>query len=398
MDTDQNVNREPLVLPETRTLLHLLGCALNSVPAQEKYFQGTDEHLLEELAKGHMVGAFSGPVCLQAGLVSPETADSWQHTVETGVYKAVLFEADQDAIEALLEENGIAYLPLKGRALNALYPPKSVRETADIDILIPASGEEAAYRLMLARGYKAETNEGSVCYEREPMYVVELQTDLIQNYTGEELHRYFSGLFDRAKSCQERPLRRELSPDDHYLYIIAHGYKHYSKQGIGLRFLCDIYVCCRAWKLDRAYLDGELKRLKLLDFEREVRELGKKLFDRPGELDEALGCLTPEEENLLKKLSYAGAFGTFVNQVRWKVKKFAPKAGRMTGAIRARYILYRLFPPPEEMWKYYTFFDRHRFLTPFLYVYRFYRAFATRWDFVKNEIKALIRTRDLDPS
>lgn len=39
-----------------------------------------------------------------------------------------------------------------------------------------------------------------------------------------------------------------FTPEDCYIYLIAHEYKHYNYGGTGLRSLVDIYVYLREWK------------------------------------------------------------------------------------------------------------------------------------------------------
>lgn len=53
------------------------------------------------------------------------------------------------------------------------------------------------------------------------------------------------------------------SPEDFYVYFIAHEYKHFSMSGTGLRSVLDTYVLLmdgKADKLDWGYIHGELKK------------------------------------------------------------------------------------------------------------------------------------------
>lgn len=73
-----------------------------------------------------------------------------------------------------------------------------------------------------------------------------------------------------------------MSHDDFYIYHICHLFKHYSGGGTGLRSLSDTNVYYREYGecLDLAYIDAELKKLGLKEFERKIRCLSDKLFRR----------------------------------------------------------------------------------------------------------------------
>ena len=60
--------------------------------------------------------------------------------------------------------------------------------------------------------------------------------------------------------------------------MTCHTYKHYIHAGSGLRSLADTYVFLRAHPdLDREYLDAELKKLRIADFEEKMRVLSEKV-------------------------------------------------------------------------------------------------------------------------
>ena len=72
-----------------------------------------------------------------------------------------------------------------------------------------------------------------------------------------------------------------FSDEDQYVYMIVHAYKHENMGGEGIRILGDIAVALRAAGegFDLAYVEDELSRMGLQNFERSLRELTLALLD-----------------------------------------------------------------------------------------------------------------------
>ena len=97
-----------------------------------------------------------------------------------------------------------------------------------------------------------------------------------------------SGLTVYLVSCvlnNEQPDRElVLKTDPWQLYtlakaILAHEYKHFSHRGTGMRSLMDVYVFLNAHpNLDWNYINTELQKLKLTEYEKHSRNLAQKVF------------------------------------------------------------------------------------------------------------------------
>ena len=75
-----------------------------------------------------------------------------------------------------------------------------------------------------------------------------------------------------------------LKTDPRQLYtlakaILAHEYKHFSHRSTGMRSLMDVYVFLNAHpNLDWNYINTELQKLKLTEYEKHSRNLAQKVF------------------------------------------------------------------------------------------------------------------------
>lgn len=121
---------------------------------------------------------------------------------------------------------------------------------------------------------------------------------------GNGIYEYFTDVESRLGG--ERP-EKHFTPEDFYLYILAHEYKHYSKGGTGLRSLLDVYVFLKAEDPDWAYVVAEAERLGLVEFEKKNRSLALHLF--AGEE------LTAQDQDMLDYILGSGVYGNVSNSV-----------------------------------------------------------------------------------
>jgi hypothetical protein len=70
-----------------------------------------------------------------------------------------------------------------------------------------------------------------------------------------------------------------LNNEDFYIYTLYHLYKHFVKGGVGVRYFLDMYLINEKMTFDNTYLNSELKKLGLFDFNETVKELYQVLFE-----------------------------------------------------------------------------------------------------------------------
>ena len=88
--------------------------------------------------------------------------------------------------------------------------------------------------------------------------------------------QYYRDIKDRLSLAPGKKFEYNMVDEDFYLYLLAHEYKHYLGNGVGLRSLADLFVYHQAKKdLNWEYLNAELKKLWLSGFERIMRELSE---------------------------------------------------------------------------------------------------------------------------
>lgn len=374
----------------TQALLHLMRCAIqNEKPLA---IDGLDYDALYKLSASHSVAAMIAMALESGGLLTEEyiSADSvkkWKDVKVKAIRKNILLDAEQEQIFQYFEQEGIWYLPLKGTILKNMYPKMGMRQMADVDILFDPTYQHQVKDYMENRGYvttKFGTGNHDV-YEKPPVYNFEFHTDLFDERLYAEASAYYQNVETKRIKDEGNGYGYHFSDEDFYVYFLTHGYKHYSHNGTGIRFLSDIYVFLREKKsvLNWDYIANELHALKLYKFEAETRELANKLFgaDRYD--------LAEEEGKLLQYLMGAGTFGNFENRINRELREIQKDDGPVTRWTKIRYAWKRLFPDRVFMGQYAPFCKKHPWSIPFFWIYRLIKSALFKRKFINREIRMM---------
>ena len=346
--------------PAARDVIYLASCAVNGQVPDRSKLENMDPDRVLAFATGHMLTAAVSFALESAGLGDGRTRDA----VASSQRKAVLFRAALEGIKKELDRAGIWYMPLKGAVLQGMYPKFGMREFSDNDVLFDAARAGDVRGIMEKLGFTTEhyaVNNHDV-YVKPPYLSFEMHRSLFKPAQGEELCEYYKNVEGRlaGEGCE-----KHFTPEDCYVYLLAHEHKHYSEEGTGLRSLLDTYVFLKNNTLDMDYVAAETEKLGLGEFERRNRSLALNLFGG--------GELTDEDLEMLDYFLMSGTFGTVGNKVAHKMSK--------EGWGRLRYALKRvavpISPKNEEYAKAaetFPLFYKHKILLPFLPAYKVCRA------------------------
>ena len=273
-----------------------------------------------------------------------------------------------------MEKAQINYVPLKGSVLKEYYPKFGMREMSDIDILIDADRAEDVKQIMEDLGFTAVhfSSYTHDVYHKEPILNVEIHKSLSTAFYKTRSPEYY-------RNYHSSP----FSPDNFYIFLIAHEYMHYAGGGTGLRSLIDTYVCIKNVSLDFDFISVEMEKLGLSEFEQTNRQLSEKLFEN--------GNLSAKEQELLDYILASGTYGTVQHRVNNSLRK--------NGWSKLNYTVHRFFVPIRKNDKGYAsyadsypFFYKHKILLPLLPFYRTIRAMKSGR--FKSEVKALKKAKN----
>ena len=336
-------------------LIYLVRCAVNEdIPSRERIGR-MDLYEVYQEARKHSLTAIAACALEMADIHE----EKFIQAKGKAIRKNILLDADRETAGRQMDKAGIWYMPLKGAVLKDLYPYVGMREMADNDILFDPSRAEDVRSIMEESGFTTELFEKGPhdIYHKKPVSNFEMHRTLFAE--GSDFYKYYKDVKDRL--LPTGGCGYAFSPEDFYVYMICHEYKHYSGGGTGLRSLLDTYVYLKKKSPDMDYIGREAEKLGIAEFERGNRSLACRLFSGRG--------LTEKNKEMLRFILSSGTYGTLSNQVR--------NAVRANGGSKIRYMLRRFFPPVRENDKeykqfaaQYPFAYRHKALIPLLIVFR----------------------------
>ncbi len=191
-----------------------------------------------------------------------ETAEKWEHAYRVCVHADIQQEFAWEEIKERFSEQRIKFLPLKGILLKSLYPEPAFRSMGDLDILYEEKDFEKIKSLMRELGYEYRTESAGSNHQiffRPPVTTVELHRALLNDTSP--FAEYYNDVWRRALPTEE-PFVYRLSREDEYIFLLIHGYKHFSGAGSGVRTVLDFWLYLKRYgkELDREYIAAELSR------------------------------------------------------------------------------------------------------------------------------------------
>ena len=378
-------------------LIYLMACSLQGTKPEGALLANIDMEALHRLAKAHSVSAM---VCMAL-----EQTDVFQHAAETtrlkwldcknkAVRKNMLLDAERHQLEKEFAEHGIWYMPLKGSILKDWYPKFGMREMADNDILFDASKRKEVKAIFQGRGYtvKGYNKSNHDEYEKPPIYNFEMHVSLFHGMY-KELTEQYENVKERLLPVDGTAYQFAFTPEDFYVFVLAHAHKHYSHSGTGIRTLADIYIMNQklGGTMNWEYVDSELRGLGIFSYERESRELAQKLFgiaELPMEAN-----LSEVEQQMLAYYLGASTYGTIENWTLNQMQKLQPDGGAITAHTKQKYLLSRIFPGREWCKACAPTVYKYPVLLPFFWVWRLAVKGVKRRDIAKQELEAIKRER-----
>lgn len=281
-----------------------------------------------------------------------------------------------DVVYALFQEHGIDYMPVKGAVLKPLYPQSELRAMGDADILIRQEQYPLIRDILSSLGLQEDVESDHELIWHGGTFKLELHKRLIPSYNKDYYAYYGDGWRLARRDGQSSAYY--LSPEDHFIYLLVHFAKHYRDGSISAKNICDFWVYRKAYPhMDEAYLTTELRKLKLLDFYRNILDLLDTWFE---------GAAPTEAVEILTQTAFQGGIYTFEeSQLAISLIKLTKENASLSGSKYKR--LFRmLFPPAGALTQRYPVLKKYPVLLPFVWVVRWFEAIFLRPDRIKRGI------------
>ena len=335
-------------------MLYLTVCAVNEKIPDIHRIEQMNLKTLFHRCQVHTLTACAAYALESAGVKNHDFIQA----KEKAIRKNILLDAEREKILSCLEQEKIWHLPLKGALLKDWYPKLGMRQMSDNDILCDAAFRQKIKELMLKMGFSCEHfgMNSDDAYFKPPVYNFEMHHELFTSASKKEFYKYYRHIKEKLIKDNHYSYRYHFQPEDFYIYMTAHEYKHFLEGGIGVRALADVYVFMKKFhqELDWNYLSTEFQKLNLLDYEQKRRKLAEKIFQSKE--------ITPQEHTMLEYYLSSGAYGVMENCVKNNLEK--------NEQSKSKYLFHRLFPSMGEIETYWNFFYRNKWLIPVLWVYR----------------------------
>ena len=286
-------------------------------------------------------------------------------------YERINYELSQ--LCELLENEHIAFIPLKGSVIRKYYPEPWMRTSCDIDVLVHTNDLDAAVNaLSLKLGYRFEKKSShDISLFSQGDVHVELHYDLVEDYMIDVSDKILSDVWEYASPVKDKQFHMELDDPAFYTYHIAHMAKHVEEGGCGVRTFLDTWILNHRLPFDKAARSTALKKARLDVFDMHATALSEAWFSGEAHTD-----ITKRLEEFIL---HGGVYGTVQNRV-------LIKQGRVGGKLQ--YWFFRIFPPYNSIKHSYPVLEKHKWLLPVCYVRRFFRIiFGGRAKASVNELK-----------
>ena len=240
-------------------------------------------------------------------------------------------------------------MPLKGLIIRDCYPKPAMREMSDNDILFDKRFEDVVRKQMKKERYKTQSDYRHIDCKKKPCYHFEIHMNCYVEGDNPAFLNYYKNIEDRLI---KDGLAYSFSKEDFYIYQVCHHYNHNQGTGTGLRPLMDTYVYLKNNGLNFDYIDQEMKKLQISDFELLCRNLANKLFSNP----EKFPKLDSQETEFFEKAMRTSAYGSVKPVLE---KRYKDLLESNTSLIRY------MFPPYKFFEERHIRFAKHKALLPY---------------------------------
>lgn len=306
-------------------------------------------------------------LAVQSGAVtlSAETESKLQKSYRAILAREATQQEEIEYIRNAFNEENIEFMFLKGTHLKSLYPTPQMRFMVDMDILVKEESMDKGGKLILARGFTQEMNNGKdIVLVKKPFLTIELHKMLfVEDYF---MHDYFKSVWNRVELVNG--FEYKMPVNDLYVYTLAHLAEHYLEAGSCFRPLMDLYLMEKTYsELDFEYINEQFEKIGIEKFAVKIRQLYKCAFDGADYNDDLITM-----ENYI-------VFGAPVNNAE-EVSRVA-----LTKQTKSQRLLNSLFPGLRHMKLRYSILQKLPFLLPVFWIVRIFEFIFKKNSEISNK-------------
>ncbi len=242
---------------EWRLYLYLMKCAIRKQKLREEELKDYQDITYDTMCEH---ATRNGQIMLMSSIL--EEYAQWRNkgecirkiSVVQVMEEYEMYKCIRNVLDAARERK-LPLVVFKGCVLADLYPEYIQRQSCDADFYVDKKYKAAATELLQQLGYVIDPTHGKnevtiFRYQKFP-HMIELHTCLWEDFKGKRLDTLQSfGLTDPDKLieldvCGFRVTT--LGYEEHLIYQIFHIIKHFSLEGVGVKYLADISLYVDAY-------------------------------------------------------------------------------------------------------------------------------------------------------
>jgi hypothetical protein len=306
--------------------------------------------------------------------------DEWRNcAIQAGIHQM------KQNIETQKLLNGLAELFIKpiifkGAALAILYPEPLMRVSGDVDMLVKEEDRSTLIDYLINNSFdlvEEQWNGDVLEYCSKRGLKVEFHFSLWEGYHGKRIN-LLESMHIIDHTIRVKWMEGELETLDyeaHLIYQIYHLVKHFSLEGIGLRYLADLTLYVNAY-LDKLNFISFWEKLQVLGYEDFCTALFTICVNKLGMNEKALYNSTKASDDivrdLLEDISKVGFLNNSDNE-SWNtlniMKPYLMGEKDLSGD-KWRIELAVLFPSRYLIQKDYQYLNKSSLLLPIAWVHR----------------------------
>ena len=257
--------------------------------------------------------------------------------------QAILQNYEGEQLLKALSDAGFACIALKGWEMRKLYPNMTMRQMADLDVLVRPYRFSRIETVMRELGYSSGSESS---WKHDSFRKGEVHVEMHKRLTDDssEIQKWERDMWNRAVPVKENIYK--MSPEDYYIFHFVHLHKDFMNGSLGLRRIVD------TWLLQKQERDMEAVR-------RDLENFGLWTFhERMVALSRAAMGDEPIDENSEIMLAHAFKHGIYGTEVSYKTGRIAAmgkdlNSGKCKSAIAAVFLPYKRMKaqfPVLEKW------------------------------------------------
>ena len=363
-----------------KVLFSLIQSEISGKELDGKYLDDLSNETMEQLYKitkshdiAHLVASALNK---QKLLTKDEISQKYQKQWMMAVYRYEKINYELKRVADILENNGIAFLPLKGSVLRKYYPEPWMRTSCDIDILIHPEDAEKAISILGEVGFSLQKSTTTYDYQMFSSSGVhlELHFSLKQDASILQAETILDAVWDECELETDKQYHYYMRNEMFLFYHIVHMANHFTYGGCGIRPIIDLWLLTNKMEIDKGKLHFLLSQSKLLEFYEASFELSKVWLENASYSDITLRM----EQFILT----GGVYGNSSTSALMKAAK---------GESKVRSFFKLLFLPRANLEVAYPNLKKHPILLPFYQIKRWFRIFNRK---KRQRIERMIAARN----